>query len=152
MKRESAALAKTLFCIVKQVASHAQKHSAACLLSISNPAGYGSAGWKHVVLYYLRLHRETSYFDVVDPASEMDRDRTPLGLPLHGFPDLMRPYPAFYRDLMTVSWGLLIRSATLLERTGHPNLIRRSSPGGEHLLIIGRFSRMIQVMSVEFKA
>lgn len=61
MKRESAAVAKTLFCIVKQVASHAQKHSAAYLLRISNPASYGSAGWKHVVLYYLRLHRETSY-------------------------------------------------------------------------------------------
>lgn len=78
-------MTKTLFRFVKQVASLAQTCSAADLLKISNPSGNGFAEWKHVVLHYLSVHRETSYRDVVDLASEMDRVRRLLGLQLQVF-------------------------------------------------------------------
>jgi len=110
---------KVLFRFVKQVASLAQKHSAAGLLKISNPTGNGFAGWKHVVLHYLRIQRETSYRDVVDLASEMDRVRRLLGLSLHGFPAPSTLYRSFNRTPMHVWRALLDRSSELLDRSGH---------------------------------
>ncbi len=110
---------KVLFRFVKQVASLAQKHSAAGLLKISNPTGNGFAGWKHVVLHYLRIQRETSYVDVVDLASEMDRVRALLGLPIDGFPAPSTLYRSFDRAPMSVWRALLSRSAELLDRSGH---------------------------------
>lgn len=110
---------KTLFRFVKQVASLAQKHSAAGLLKISDPTGNGFAGWKHVVLHYLRIHQESSYENVVDLASEMDRIRRLLGLPLHGFPAPSTLYRSFNRAPMHVWRALLDRSSSLLDRSGH---------------------------------
>ena len=63
-------MTKALFRFVKQVASLAQKHSAAGLLKVSNPTGNGFAGWKHVVLHHLRIHLEESYAGVVDVAQK----------------------------------------------------------------------------------
>jgi IS5 family transposase len=63
---------KTLFRFVKQVASVAQKHSAAGLTKVSNPSGYGFSGWKHVVLHYLRIELGATFEEVVDRASEMN--------------------------------------------------------------------------------
>lgn len=112
-------MTKTLFRFVKQVASLAQKLSAAGLLKISNPRGNGFAGWKHVVLHYLRIHKEESYAGVVDMASEMDRLRIPLQLPLFGFPKSSTLYRSFNRTPMHVWRALLKRSTKLLDRSGH---------------------------------
>jgi IS5 family transposase len=110
---------KTLFCFVKQVASLAQKRSAAGLLEVSNPTGNGFDGWKHVVLHYLRRHKEESYAGVVDVASEMDRIRLLLQLPIFGFPKPSTLYRSFDRAPMHVWRTLLNRSSKLLERSGH---------------------------------
>jgi IS5 family transposase len=112
-------MTKTLFRFVKQVASLAQKHSAAGLLGISKPTGNGFAGWKHVVLHYLRIHKEESYAGVVDLASEMDRVRTLLNLPLFGFPKASTLYRSFNRASMNLWRALLNRSTKLLDRSGH---------------------------------
>lgn len=110
---------KILFRFVKQVASLAQKHSDAGLLKISNSTGNGFAGWKHVVLHYLRIHKEESYEGVIDLASEMDRVRALLQLPLFGFPKPSTLYRSFNRAPMHVWRALLKRSTKLLERSGH---------------------------------
>ena len=102
MKRERACVSKVLFRFVKQVASLAKKYSAVGLLKISNPAGNGFAGWKPVVLHYLRIEQESSYANVVDFASEMDHGRALLQLPLHGFPDASTLYRSFNRAPMVV--------------------------------------------------
>lgn len=112
-------MTKTLFRFVKQVASLAQKYSAAGLLKVSNPTGNGFDGWKHVVLHYLRIHKEESYAGVVDLASEMDRVRFLLQLPLFGFPKPSTLYRSFNRTPMRVWRALLKRSTKLLERSGH---------------------------------
>jgi len=118
MKQESTVVPKIIFRFVKQVASLAKKYSDAGLLKVSNPRGNGFAGWKHVVLHYLRIHEEKSYEGVVDLASEMDRVRGLLQLPLHGFPDASTVYRSFNRAPMHVWRTLLRRSAALLERSG----------------------------------
>jgi IS5 family transposase len=110
---------KTLFRFVKQVASLAQKCSAAGLLQISNPRGNGFADWKHVVLHYLRIHQESSYENIIDLASEMDRVRRLLGLPIDGFPAPSTLYRSFDRAPMFVWRTLLSRSSELLDRSGH---------------------------------
>ena len=111
-------MSKVLFRFVKQFASLAQKHSAAGLMNISNPIGNGFAGWNHVVLHYLRIEQESSYENVVDLDSEMDRVRALLQLTLRGFPDPSTLYRSFNRTPMVVWRGLLGRSSTLLERSG----------------------------------
>jgi len=110
---------KTLFRFVKQVASLAQKHSAAGLSKVSNPSGYGFAGWKHVVLHYLRIELGATFAEVVDWASEMDRVRAVLNLSIDGFPHPSTLCRSFNRTPMSVWRVLLSRSARLLERSGH---------------------------------
>lgn len=74
---------------------------------------------KKVVLHYLRIHEEKSYKGVADLASEMDRVRALLQLPLHGFPDASTLYRSFNQAPIHVWKVLLNRSAALLERSGH---------------------------------
>ena len=135
-------MTKTLFRFVKQVASLAQKCSAAGFLKISNPRGYGFAGWKHVVLHYLRIHEEKSYAGVVDLASEMDRVRALLNLGRWDFPSPSALYRSFDRAPMAVWRSLLSRSSKLLEQGGHTTIDstffarRQASP--HYLKRIGR--------------
>lgn len=127
---------------MKQVASLAKKYSDAGLLKVSNPRGNGFAGWKHVVLHYLRVHEEKSYSGVADLASEMDRVRALLQLPLHGFPDASTLYRSFNRAPMCVWRALLRRSAELLERSGHgaadATFFNRHQASPHYLRRIGR--------------
>lgn len=112
-------MSKTLFRFVKQVATLAQKYSAAGLVKISNPTGYGYAGWKHIVLHYLRVRKEESYAGVVDLAAEMDRVRALLDLGRYEFPSPSALYRSFDRAPMSVWRHLLTRSSELLDRCGH---------------------------------
>lgn len=112
-------MTKTLFRFIKQVASLAQKHSAAGLIEISNPTGNGFPGWKHVVLHYLRVHENKSYAGVVDLASEMDRVRALLNLGRYEFPSPSTLYRSFNRTPMSVWRSLLTRSSKLLDHSGH---------------------------------
>lgn len=142
---------KTLFRFVKQVASLAQKYSAAGLLEISNPTGYGFAGWKHVVLHYLRVHENKSYAAVVDLASEMDRVRALLNLGRWDFPSPSTLCRSFDRAPMSVWRDLLSRSAELLDRCGHTAIDatffarRQASP---HYL--NRIGRSVDTLKVTF--
>ena len=111
-------MTKVLFRFVKQIASLAKKYSDAAMLKVSNPTGNRFAGWKHVVLHYLRIEQKSSYENLVDLASEMDRVRALLQLPPHGFPDPSTLYRSFNRVPMAVWRGLLGRSSALLERSG----------------------------------
>ena len=149
MKRESASVTKVLFRFVKQVASLAKKYSDAGLLKVSNPRGNGFAGWKHVVLHYLRIHEEKSYAGVVDLASEMDRVRGLLQLPIHGFPDGSTLYRSFNRAPMHVWRALLRRSAALLERSGRgavdATFIDRNQASSHYLRRIDRSVETLKV-------
>ena len=135
-------MSRTLFRFVKQVASLAQKCSAAGLLKVSNPRGYGFAGWKHVVLHYLRIHEETSYEGVIDRAAEMDRIRALLNFERWDFPSPSGLYRSFKRAPMSVWRDLLSRSSKLLKRGGHTTIDstffarRQASP--HYLKRIGR--------------
>lgn len=135
-------MTKTLFRFVKQVASLAQKCSAAGLVTVSNPTGYGFDGWKHAVLHYLRIHEEKSYAGVVDLASEMDRVRALLNLERWDFPSLSALYRSFDRAPMSVWRDLLSRSAKLLERGGHTTIdstfFARHKASPHYLKRIGR--------------
>jgi IS5 family transposase len=62
---------------------------------------------------------EESYAGVVDLASEMDRVRILLKLPLFGFPKPSTLYRSFNRTPMHVWRALLKRSTKLLEHSGH---------------------------------
>lgn len=119
MKRESEVVTKTLFRFVKQVASLAQKYCDAGLAKVSDPSGYGFDGWKHVVLHYLRVHREATYVEVVDLASEMDRVRRLLGLSRYEFPAPSTLCRSFDRAPMSVWRALFNRSSELLQHSGH---------------------------------
>lgn len=151
MKRESTSVTKVLFRFVKQVASLAKKYSDAGLLKVSNPRGNGFAGWKHVVLHYLRIHEEKSYTGIVDLASEMDRVRALLQLPRHGFPDASTLYRSFNRAPMYVWRALLRRSATLLDRSGHAavdaTFIDRNQASSHYLR---RIDRSVETLKVTF--
>lgn len=107
---------------MKQVASLAQKHSAAGIIQISNPTGNGFAGWKHVVLHYLRVRENKSYAEVVDLASEMDRVRALLDLGRWEFPSPSTLCRSFDRAPMSVWRSLFSRSAQLLDRCGHTTI------------------------------
>lgn len=110
---------KTLFRFIKQVACLAQKCVDADLIQISDPSGNGYDAWKHVVLHYLRIHKDESYRSVMDVASEMDRVRRLLGFGLFDFPDYSTIYYSFDRTPMSV-WRLFLkRSSELLDQSGH---------------------------------
>lgn len=149
MKRESAGVAKTLFRFIKQVASLAQKYSDAGLTHISDPSGHGFSGWKHVVLHYLRIHRDATYETVVDLASEMDRVRQLLGLPIHGFPAPLTLYRSFDRAPMHVWRALLTRSSQLLDHSGHGAVVatfftrRQASPN-----YLKRVERSVETLKI----
>ena len=151
MKRKSEDVTKTLFRFVKQVASLAQKHSAAGLANISGPIGYGFAGWNHVVLHYLRIELDATYNEVVDWASEMDRIRNLLNHPIDGFPSLSALCRSFQRAPMSVWRTLLTRSARLLDRSGHTAIDstfftrHRASP---HYL--KRIGRSVETLKISF--
>lgn len=142
---------KTLFRFVKQVASLAQKHCAAGLITVSDPTGNGFAGWKHVVLHYLRIEMDKSYAETVDYASEMDRIRRLLNLPIFGFPKPSTLCRSFHRTPMAVWRRLLKRSAELLNRSGHAAVDstfltrERASP---HYL--RRIDRSVETLKVTF--
>nr|WP_225335958.1 transposase [Halomicrobium urmianum] len=68
--------ASTPFRFVTQAASLAQKRCAASPTAVvSDPAGSGFAGWKHLTLHFLRVHMSASDAEIVDWASEIDRVR-----------------------------------------------------------------------------
>lgn len=142
---------KVLFRFVKQVASLAQKHSAAGLAKVSNPSGCGFPGWKHVVLHYLRIQLDATYIEVVDWASEMDRIRGLLQLTIDGFPHPSTLCRSFNRTPMAVWRALLSRSAQLLDRSGHTAVDatfftrERASP---HYL--RRIDRSVETLKVTF--
>ncbi len=69
-----------LFHFVTQAASLAQKRCAASPTALSNPTGHGFSGWKHVTPHSLRVHMDTTYREILDWASEMDRVRGLLHL------------------------------------------------------------------------
>lgn len=72
---------EVLFHFVKQAASLAQRRCAASPLAVvSDPTGHGFDDWKHLTLHFLRVHMDASYAEVVDWASEMDRERVVLQL------------------------------------------------------------------------
>ncbi len=142
---------KTLFRFIKQVASLAQKHCAAGLVAISNPTGNGFAGWKHVVLHYLRIEMVKSYAETVDYASEMDRIRRFLNLPMFGFPKPSTLCRSFHRTPMAVLRRLLAGSAELLNQSGHAAvdstfLTRERAP--PHYL--RRIDRSVETFKVTF--
>jgi IS5 family transposase len=110
---------KVLFRFVRQVASLAQKYTAAGLNKISHPTGHGFDGWKHVVLHYLRVHMDASYRQIVDWAEEMDRVRALLNIEFGEFPHPTTLYRSFERTPMSVWRGLLSGTAKLLEQSGH---------------------------------
>jgi len=111
---------KTLFRFVKQAASLAQKRCAASPTAVvSDPAGNGFAGWKHLTLHFLRVHMDASYAEVVDWASEMDRVRAVLQLARGGFPNPSTLWRSFER-VPTRIWGqLLDRWATKCDPSEH---------------------------------
>ncbi len=119
MKRESTDVPKVLFRFVRQVASMAQKYSAAGLQQISDPKGNGFAGWKHVVFHYLRVHMEASLPEIVDWAEEMDRIRALLDIEFGDFPHYSTLYKSFDRAPMSLWRGLLSGTADLHEHSGH---------------------------------
>ncbi|MFB6187682.1 MAG: hypothetical protein ABEI86_12560 [Halobacteriaceae archaeon] len=151
MKRESGDAAKTLVRFVKQVASLVKKHSDAGFLDISDPSGNGYAGWKNVDLHYLRIHEEKSYEGVADLASEMDRVRALLQLPLHGFPNGSTLYLSFNRAPMHLWRALLNRSAGLLERSGHgaidSTFFNRQQASSHYLR---RIDRSVETLKITF--
>jgi len=56
-----------LFRFVKQAPSLAQKRCAASPTAVvSDPAGNGFDGWKHLTLHFLRVHIDVSYAEIVD--------------------------------------------------------------------------------------
>lgn len=110
---------KVLSSLMKQIRSLAQTHSLVGSPTTSYPTGNGFTGWKHVVLYYLRIHRETSSKDGVDVVPEMDCVLALLGLPLHGFPVPSTLYRSFNRSSRHVWRAPLGRSAELLDRWVH---------------------------------
>ncbi len=78
---------ESLFRFVKQAASLAPKRCAASPTAVvSDPAGNGCAGWKHLTLHFLRVHMDATFEEIVDWASEMDRVRAVLQLARSEFP------------------------------------------------------------------
>jgi IS5 family transposase len=151
VKREEGGVSRTLFRFVKQVASLAQKCSAAGLMKVSNPIGCGFAAWKHVVLHYLRIHEEKSYAGVVDLASEMDRVRALLNLGRWDFPSPSALYRSFNRAPMSLWRGLLNRSTQLLDRSGHAAIdstfFERNQASTHYLR---RIDRSVETLKITF--
>ena len=89
---------KILFRFVKQAASLAQKRCAASPTAVvSDPAGNGFAGWKHLTLHFLRVHMGATFEEIVDWASEMDRVRAVLQLARGEFPAPSTLWRSFQR-------------------------------------------------------
>ena len=101
-----------LFRFVKQAASLAQKRCAASPTTVSDPAGHGFPGWKHVTLHFLRVHMDATYRETVDWASEIDRVRGLLQLSRTAVPAPSTLHRSFERVPMSVWRGFLRRSAS----------------------------------------
>jgi IS5 family transposase len=111
---------KILFRFVKQAASLAQKRCAASPTSVvSDPAGNGFPGWKHLTLHFLRVHMDATYEEIVDWASEMDRVRAVLQLARWEFPAPSTLWRSFERVPTRVWRQLLARSATACDPGDH---------------------------------
>jgi IS5 family transposase len=111
---------KLLFRFVKQAASLAQKCcSASPTAVVSDPAGNGFAGWKHLTLHLLRVHMDASYAEIVDWVSEMDRVRAVLQLARSGFPAPSTLWRSFERVPTRVWRQLLDRSAARCDPGDH---------------------------------
>lgn len=109
-----------LFRFVKQAASLAQKRCAASPTAVvSDPAGNGFAGWKHLTLHFLRIHMDASYAEIVDWASEMDRVRAVLQLARSAFPAPSTLWRSFERVPTRVWRQLLDRSAARCDPGEH---------------------------------
>lgn len=78
--KKSGDIVTLLFRFVKQIVWLPQKHTDAALQQRSHLAGSGFPGWEHTVLYYLRIHMEITYVELIDWAEEMDRVRHLLSL------------------------------------------------------------------------
>ena len=139
---------KVLFRFVRQVASLAQKYSAAGLNTISHPRGHGFAGWKHVVFHYLRVYMDASLPEIVDWAEEMDRIRAVLDLEFGEFPHYSTLYRSFEWTPMSVWRGLLSGTADLLEQSGHAAIdatyFRRWQASQHYLTRTGRSVHTVQ--------
>ena len=94
---------------------------------------------------------DKSYEKTIDYASEMDRIRRLLNLPLHGFPGPSTLCKSFHRTPMAVWRRLLKRSAELLDQSGHAAVDstfltrERASP---HYL--RRIDRSVETLKVTF--
>jgi IS5 family transposase len=110
----------SLFRFVKQAASLAQKRCAASPTAVvSDPAGNGFAGWKHLTLHFLRIHTGSTYLEIVDWASQMDRIRAILQLARSPFPAPSTLWRSFERVPTRVWRQLLDRSATACNPGDH---------------------------------
>ena len=126
-------MAKILFCFVKQAASLAQKRCAASPTAVvSDPAGNGFAGWKHLTLHFLRIHMDASYAEIVDWASEMDRVRAVLQLTRTEFPAPSTLWRSFERVPARVWRQLLRRSAAICDPGEHGAWMPHSSTVRRH--------------------
>jgi IS5 family transposase len=111
---------EVLFHFVKQAASLAQKRCAASPTAVvSDPAGNGFAGWKHLTLHFLRIHMDASYAEIVDWASEMDRVRAVLQLACTAFPAPSTLWRSFERVPTRIWRQLLRRSAAVCDPGEH---------------------------------
>jgi IS5 family transposase len=113
-------VSKVLFRFVKQAASLAQKRCAASPTAVvTDPAGNGFHGWKHLTLYFLRVYMGATYREIVDWASEMDRVRAVLQLARIEFPAPSTLWRSFERVPTRVWRQLLDRSTTACDPGDH---------------------------------
>lgn len=148
VKPESAVMGKTLLRFMRQTVALAQKLTDAAVMQVSHPAGNGFAGWKHVVLLYLRGHMSAEYEEIIDWAEEMGRIRRLLGLQRGEFPAPSTLCKAFKRASMWVWRQLLRRSAELPNHNGHAAIdatyFDRQQASAHYLQRTGRTVRTIQ--------
>lgn len=113
-------MSKILFRFVKQATSLAQKRCAASPTAVvSDPAGNGFDGWKHLTLQFLHVHMDASYAEIIDWASEMDRVHVVLQLARTEFPAPSTLWRSFERVPMRIWRQLLHRSATICDPGEH---------------------------------
>jgi len=86
---------------------------------VSDPAGNGLADWKHLTLFYLCIHMDATYRELVDWASEMDRVRALLQLSRWEFPAPSTLWRSFERVPTRVWRQLLARAAARCDPGEH---------------------------------
>lgn len=106
---------KLLIRFVKQAASIAKKCCADSPTTVSNLAVHGFSGWEYVTFLFLWVHMGTTYREIVQWASEMDRVRDLLQHSRTSFPAPLMLYRLFERVPMFVWRGFLWGSANICD-------------------------------------